>query len=105
MKLTKSKLKQIIKEELGGLREVENVVYVVRSEIIDAETGKKSWDGTRHIVGIFTDKREADALQKKLGFASVNEYELNTFIRHEEDESMPHDPDSAFSDDYDPSDY
>ena len=79
MKLTKSKLQQIIKEELGGLREVENVVYIVRSEIID-DHGTESWDGTRHIQGIFTDKSEADALKKKLGFASITQYELNTRI-------------------------
>ena len=85
MKLTKSKLQQMIKEELGGLREVENVVYVVRSEVID-DHGTEDKFGTRRIVGIFTDESEAEELLAKLSKAlgqqagSVTPYELNTRI-------------------------
>ena len=86
MKLTKTKLQQMIKEELGGLREQSGgSVWVVRSEVID-DHGTEDKFGTRRIVGIFTDESEAEELLAKLSKArgqqagSVTPYELNTRI-------------------------
>ena len=73
MKLTKSKLKQIIKEELGGLREQSAPsVWIV--------VGGRSDDGAIEVFGIFDSLEKAEDQQEEVEMLFPQAAETGTSV-------------------------